>query len=71
MTTTTKPAITIKRGQTIDFERFNGAKARGVATGRKLAGKRGLWYDLRVDWQDEPLKIRAGQVLRIDGVRVH
>lgn len=71
MTTNASQAVTIKRGQTIEFTRFNGTKAKGVATGRKLQGKRGLWYDLRVDWQEEPMKIRAGQVLKIDGVRVH
>lgn len=57
-----------RRGAKLLFKRFNGVKADGVYKGTDSTGKRGDWLRVKVNWKDEPIKIRAGQVLKIDGV---
>ena len=57
-----------RRGAKLLFKRFNGVKAEGTMRATDRTGKRGPWLQVKVDWQDELLKIRPAQILKIDGV---
>ncbi len=57
-----------KRGAKLLFTRFNGVKAEGIHKSIDRSGKRGPWLLVKVDWQDKLLKVRPGQLLKIDGV---
>lgn len=60
----------IKRGAKLLFQRFNGVKAVGTFKSTDNTGARGPWHLVKVDWREEPMKVRPGQVLKIDGVAV-
>ena len=57
----------LKKNAKLVFKRFNGTKAEGTYKSTDNTGKRGAWLLVKVDWKDEPIKVRAGQVLKIDG----
>lgn len=59
----------LKKNQKLVFRRFNGVKAEG-AYQRKEDHVNGAYLQVKVEGRKDPLKIRAGQVLSVDGVPV-
>lgn len=62
--------IAPKNGDELTFKRFNGVKSVGRLLSIDRTGKRGAWFRVMPNKQDNPIKIRQGQISKVNGVAV-
>jgi hypothetical protein len=60
----------LKKGDELVFKRFNGVKSTARYLSVDRTGKRGAWLTVKPDKQDDPIKIRQGQIIKINGQAV-
>ena len=62
--------IALKKGDELIFKRFNGVKSVGRFLSIDRTGKRGAWLTVKPNKQDDPIKIRRGQIIKVNGQAV-